>query len=89
MRMCLNKEGERQDENVLHGGVFKVNALTIIASESYSNFAGKLQTEIAEAVSDRPIKVTQALFEGLLVANASGEQKKLNDGDASHEKLCY
>lgn len=82
MRLCVNKEGERQDEIVLHGGVFEVNALTIIASESYSNFAGKLQTEIAEAVGDRPIKVTPLLFEGLLVTNARGEQKKLNDDDA-------
>ena len=82
MRLCVNKEGERQDESVLHGGVFEVNALTIIASESYSDFAGKLQTEIAEAVGDRPIKVTPSLFEGLLVTNARGEQKKFNDDDA-------
>lgn len=52
------------------------------ASESYSNFAAKLQTQIAEAVGDRPIKVTPSLFEGLLVTNARGEQKKLNDDDA-------
>lgn len=78
MRLCVNKEGERQDESVLHGGVFEVNALTIIASESYSNFASKLQTEIAEAVGDRPIKVTPSLFEGLLVTNARGEQKELD-----------
>jgi len=82
MRLCVNKDGERQDESVLHGGVFEVNSLTIIASESYSNFAGKLQTEIAEAVGDRPIKVTPSLFEGLLVTNARGEQKKLNDDEA-------
>ena len=81
MRLCVNKEGERQDESVLHGGVFEVNSLTIIASESYSNFAGKLQTEIADAVGDRPKKVTQSLFEGLLVTNARGEQKKLNEDD--------
>lgn len=83
MRLCVNKEGERQDESVLHGGVFEVNALTIIASESYSNFAGKLQTEIAEAVGDRPIKVTPSLFEGLLVTNARGEQKKLDTLESS------
>ncbi len=82
MRLCVNKEGDRQDESVLHGGVFEVNALTIIASESYSNFAAGLQSEIAEAVADRPVKVTPSLFEGMLVTNARGEQKNLNDDDA-------
>ena len=33
-------------------------------------------------MGDRPIKVTSSLFEGLLVTNARGEQKKLNDDDA-------
>ena len=83
MRLCVNKEGERQDESVLHGGVFEVNALTIIASESYSNFATRLQTEIADAVGDRPIKVTPSLFEGMLVTDARGEQKKLDNLESS------
>ncbi len=83
MRLCVNDEGERQDENVLHGRVFEVNELTIIASESYNTFAAKLQTEIADAVGDRPIKVTPSLFEGLLVTNARGEQKKLDTLESS------
>lgn len=83
MRLCVNKFGERQDENVLHGGVFDVNELTIIASESYNSFASKLQTEIAEAVGDRPVKVQASLFEGMMVTNAQGEQKKLTDDDAT------
>nr|WP_193215970.1 DEAD/DEAH box helicase family protein [Pseudoprevotella muciniphila] len=82
MRLCVNSEGERQDENVLHGEVFKVNDLTVIASESYENFAEKLQTEIAEAVGDRPLKVQPSLFEGLLVTNAAEEQYTLTDDDA-------
>lgn len=83
MRLCVNKFGERQDENVLHGSVFDVNELTIIASESYNSFAAKLQTEIAEAVGDRPVKVQANLFDGMLVTNARGEQKKFNDDDAT------
>ena len=83
MRLCVNKFGERQDENVLHGSVFDVNELTIIASESYNSFAAKLQTEIAEAVGDRPVKVQASLFDGMLVTNARGEQKKFNDDDAT------
>ena len=29
MRLCVNQQGERQDESVLHGGVFEVNELTL------------------------------------------------------------
>ncbi len=83
MRLCVNRDGERQDENVLHGNVFEVNELTIIASESYNSFASKLQTEIAEAVADRPQKVTRDLFLNLVVTNARGKKVKLNDDDAS------
>ena len=82
MRLCVNSNGERQDESVLHGGVFEVNELTVIASESYNSFAAKLQTEIADAVGDRPIKVNQQLFLGMMVTNARGEQKKFNEDDA-------
>ena len=83
MRLCVNQNGERQDENVLHSGVFDVNELTVIASESYNSFASKLQTEIAEAVGDRPAKVQPSLFAGMLVTNANGEQKQIDDLEAS------
>ena len=82
MRLCVNDQGERQDENVLHGRVFEVNELTVIASESYQTFASKLQTEIADAVGDRPMKVTDNLFTGMMVTNARGEQYQLSDDDA-------
>ncbi len=82
MRLCVNDKGERQDESVLHGGVFAVNELTVIASESYNSFAAKLQTEIAEAVGDRPLKVQLELFKDMVVTNACGEQKKMDADDA-------
>ena len=82
MRLCVNQQGERQDESVLHGGVFEVNELTVIASESYNSFASKLQTEIAEAVGDRPQKVNMQLFLDFVVTNAQGEQKRLSEDDA-------
>ena len=82
MRLCVNDNGERQDESVLHGGVFEVNELTVIASESYNSFAQKLQTEIAEAVGDRPVKVQADLFRDMVVTNARGEQKQMDADDA-------
>ena len=82
MRLCVNKHGERQDENVLHGSVFDVNELTIIASESYNSFASKLQTEIADAIGDRPTKVQPSLFDGMVLTSASGEQRHVDNFEA-------
>lgn len=68
MRLCVNQRGERQDGDALgNEGVHDVNVLTIIASESYDDFAKKLQTEIAEAVTTRPKHVNAQLFTGLKI----------------------
>lgn len=83
MRLCVNSRGERQDESVLHGRVFEVNELTVIASESYNSFATGLQAEIAEAVGDRPIKVQPALFVDMIVTTANGVQKQLDELESS------
>ena len=73
MRLCVNDKGERQDADVLGcEHVFDTNVLTVIASESYENFATSLQHEIAEACADRPVKVTAHLFED--------KQATLSDG---------
>lgn len=56
LRLCVNQDGERMDANVLGADVHNINVLTVIASESYDQFAKGLQTEIAEAVADRPRK---------------------------------
>lgn len=64
LRLCVNQDGDRMDTNVLGADVHNVNVLTVIASESYDSFAKGLQSEIAEAVADRPKKVTAELFNG-------------------------
>ncbi len=78
MRLCVNKNGERQDQDVLGEHVFDTNILTIIASESYDNFAKQLQREIAEAVAYRPTVVSVALFEGKTFADAEGKTIKVS-----------
>ena len=78
MRLCVNKNGERQDQDVLGEHVFDTNILTVIASESYDNFAKQLQKEIAEAVAYRPTVVTVALFEGKTFADAEGNNIKVS-----------
>mgnify|MGYP003310703736 CR=1 FL=1 len=72
MRLCVNQNGERQDADVLGEHVFDTNILTVIASESYDDFAKKLQTEMAEACGDRPIIITPNLFEGKAYTKADG-----------------
>lgn len=77
MRLCVNKHGERQDQDVLGNHVFDTNILTVIASESYEKFAKQLQQEIAEAVAHRPTVVTPALFEGRSMTDADGNAVKV------------
>ena len=74
LRICVNQDGEDMDVNVLGNDVHNVNALTVIASESYDSFAKGLQTELAEAVADRPKKVTPELFVDRLVFDAQGNE---------------
>ena len=75
MRLCVNEDGERMDENALGADVHNVNVLTVIASESYESFAKGLQSEIAEAVGNRPREVTEAMFENARVHDAQGNEE--------------
>ncbi len=72
LRLCVDQNGERMDEERLGDEVHEINALTIVASESYDSFAKGLQSEIAEAVGYRPLKVTAALFEGKELTDFEG-----------------
>lgn len=78
MRLCVNDKGERQDADVLGGGVFDTNILTVIASESYDDFARKLQTEIAAACDARPVIVTANLFAGATAQTEEGRAVKIS-----------
>lgn len=82
MRLCVNQKGERQDADVLGDHVFDTNILTVIASESYEDFAKKLQTEMAEACADRPIVITAHLFEGRSYTMADGTNGKFDTHQA-------
>jgi len=63
LRLAVNQGGERMDETLLsREEVHNINVLTVIANESYDSFAKGLQSEIAEAVADRPRKVEAKLF---------------------------
>lgn len=74
LRLCVNDRGDRMDANALGNEVHNVNVLTIIASESYDSFAKGLQSEFAEAVADRPVKITEDLFIGRVLKGINGEE---------------
>ena len=83
LRLCVNQDGERMDTNVLGNDVHNVNVLTVIASESYDSFAKGLQSEIAEAVADRPRTVTAELFIGKIIKDNKGNEQVI-DRDTGH-----
>ena len=79
LRLCVNQDGERMDINALGNDVHNVNVLTVIASESYDSFAKGLQTELAEAVANRPKAVTPELFMGKTITDAQGNTDVITD----------
>lgn len=78
MRLCVNEDGVRMDENILGTDVHNINILTVIASESYDKFAKGLQAEIAEAVGNRPRKVTEIIFENARVCDKDGNEETID-----------
>ena len=58
LRLCVNQDGERIDNDFEGIDVNKINILTIIANESYESFAGALQSEFSENLRNRPVKFT-------------------------------
>ncbi|MFM5460412.1 type III restriction-modification system endonuclease [Aeromonas veronii] len=65
LRLCVNQEGER-----VRG--FDVNTLTVIANESYEQFAEQLQTEIERDTGIRFGIVEQHQFATIHVADSYG-----------------
>ena len=76
LRLAVNQNGDRQDEQSLgENEVQQVNVLTVIANESYESFARDLQSEIADAIKNRPKLIEPKLFEGreLVVEDNNGQ----------------
>jgi type III restriction enzyme len=61
LRISVNKNGDRMDHAAT---VHDINVLTVVASESYKDFVGGLQKEIAENLSERPRQANAEYFEG-------------------------
>lgn len=70
LRLCVNQDGER-----LRG--FEINTLTVIATESYEQFAEKLQKEIEDETGIRFGVVEAHQFAGVSIAGADGQPTPL------------
>ncbi|PKU91456.1 restriction endonuclease [Bifidobacterium pseudolongum subsp. globosum] len=63
LRICVNRDGVRQDVNVLGESlVQQVNLLTVIASESYERFSEDLQKDMRSELRDRQMRITDGFF---------------------------
>jgi type III restriction enzyme len=70
LRLCVNQQGER-----LRG--FEVNTLTVVATESYEQFAEHLQKEIEDETGIRFGIVADHQFAGISVIDANGKVASL------------
>lgn len=84
MRLCVNKEGVRQDSELLGGQVHDINRLTVVASESYEDFARGLQKEIADTLGERPTVADINYFTNKVLTDNAGVTKLLTANDAAN-----
>lgn len=84
LRLSVNKDGERMDAEVLGThSVHDVNALTVIANESYEEFAKALQDEFHEVIKNRPKEVAPSLFEGQVWSDDAGNELEIDNSKAA------
>lgn len=83
LRLCVDKDGVRQDKQTLGDDIHAINVLTVIANESYADFTSALQRETREALRDRVTAASQDYFLGRIVKDASGEQHRISEMEAS------
>ncbi|MFR0587890.1 DEAD/DEAH box helicase family protein [Bifidobacterium pseudolongum] len=90
LRICVNRDGVRQDVNVLGESlVQQVNLLTVIASESYERFSEDLQKDMRSELRDRQMRITDGFFtkvtihpEQLGTQYAGGEDVTFDAGES-------
>lgn len=80
LRLCVNADGNRE-----HG--FQVNRLTVIANESYEEFADRLQHELAEDLGIDFGRVTVDGFARLSYKDLEGDGSVLPVGNDGAKRL--
>lgn len=83
LRLCVDKDGLRQDKELLGEEVHEINRLTIIANESYADFTAELQRETREALRERVTVISQEYLLGKVIRPAAGERRKITMPEAA------
>lgn len=73
LRLCVSQSGNRMDAESCGDAVHDINKLTVIASESYTNFVSDLQRDIRKDLYDRPTKASIEYFTGKTVKAGDNE----------------
>lgn len=71
LRLCVNQEGERIHDD-------SINILTVMANESYENFAKSLQTEMEKETGIKFGIIDKFDFAHILMKNRKGEIKPID-----------
>ncbi len=83
LRISVDKDGNRMDKETLGSGVFDINKLTVIASESYSTFVSSLQSEMSSDLAERPRYANIEYYTGKVVTLSDGGTHTISKGEAN------
>jgi type III restriction enzyme len=68
LRLCVDTNGQRQDLQACgESAIYGINLLTVISSESYTNFVASLQNEIKSDLYERPRKASEYCFKDQII----------------------
>ena len=82
LRIAVDRNGIRQDKELLGDNVHDINVLTVIANESYADFTSALQKETREALRERATKASTDYFKGKTI-KVNGQLHVISDAEAS------
>ncbi|MBD5223986.1 MAG: DEAD/DEAH box helicase family protein [Bacteroidales bacterium] len=81
LRIAVDRNGIRQDKELLGDNVHDINVLTVIANESYADFTSALQKETREALRERATKASSDYFKGKTIT-LDGQPHVVSDTEA-------
>ena len=73
----------RMDANHLSkGDIHRINNLTVVTNESYTDFVNNLQKELTAALSSRPTKATKDYFNNKILTLDDGSKHEVSEREA-------
>ena len=81
LRIAVDRNGIRQDKELLGDNVHDINVLTVIANESYADFTSALQKETRDALRERATKASTDYFKGKTIT-LDGQPHIVSDPEA-------